>query len=241
MMRREEHARELLDGQVPMLERAATLADLAWLNARFAGHRLTRRGVRALAGARGALLVLDVGGGGGDFARYLVRWARRRGRVVRVVVVDAEPDALRLARIAGPTDRDVLLVRADAVALPFREGAVDVAVAVLLLHHLDPGAAVATLREMAFVARAGVVVNDLLRTRLSLALVWLATRVFRCHRISRHDGPLSVRRSYGPDELQGLARQAGMRRLGIRRYPLFGRLLALGLIDGRRAGRPTPA
>jgi ubiquinone/menaquinone biosynthesis C-methylase UbiE len=239
-MKREEHARELLDGPVPMAERAATLADIAWLNARFAGHRLTRGGVRVLAGPRRDCRVLDVGGGGGDFARHFVRWSRRRGRRVRVVVVDSAPDTLHLARAARPADRDVLLVCADAAALPFREGAVDVAVAVLLLHHLDPGVAVATLREMATVARDGVVINDLLRTRLTLALVWAATRVFRCHRLSRHDGPLSVRRSYGPEELRGLARKAGLRHLGVRRYPLFGRLLALGLVD-RPVERPTGA
>jgi ubiquinone/menaquinone biosynthesis C-methylase UbiE len=238
-MKREEHAREFLDGPVPSSERAASLRDIAWLNARFAGYRLTRHGVRALAGARATLRVLDVGGGGGDFARHLLGWARRRGQPLRVVVVDAAPDALALARAAA-ADRDVLLVRAEAGALPFRAGAVDVAVAVLLLHHLDPDRATAALREMATVARDGLVVNDLLRTPLSLALVWLATRVFRCHRFSRHDGPLSVRRSYGPDELQRLAARAGLRRLGIRRYPLFGRLLALGRPGGERATAASP-
>jgi ubiquinone/menaquinone biosynthesis C-methylase UbiE len=239
-MKREEHAREFLDGPVPMAERVATMADIAWLNARFAGYRLTRRGVQLLAGARRACRVLDVGGGAGDFARHLVRWSRRRGRRVRVVVVDVEWDTLCLARDAESTDRDVLLVCADAAALPFREGAVDVAVAVLLLHHLDPAAAVATLREMAAVARDGVVINDLLRTRLSLVLVWVVTRLFWCHRLSRHDGPLSVRRSYGPEELRGLARKAGLQYLGIQRYPLVGRLLALGLAD-RHAERPIGA
>jgi ubiquinone/menaquinone biosynthesis C-methylase UbiE len=228
-VRREEHAREVLDGPVPAAERAASLADIAWLNAWFAGHRLTLRAVRRACGKRAgeALRVLDVGGGGGDLARCLVQWAHDHGRLVRVVVVDAESDALRLARDASPPGGEVLLVRADAAALPFREGSVDVAVTVLMLHHLGPDAAVKALREMATVARRGVVVSDLLRSRLSLALVWTATRLFRCHPISRHDGPLSVRRAYAPDELRVLARKAGLRRLEVRRHPLWGRLLAV--------------
>jgi ubiquinone/menaquinone biosynthesis C-methylase UbiE len=228
-VKREEHVRELLDGPVPAAERAVSLADVAWLNAWFAGNRLTLRAVWQASGSRAGepLRVLDVGGGSGDLARRLVRWGRGRGRSVRVVVVDTELDALRLARSTGPAGGELLLVRADAAALPFRRGSMDVAVAALVLHHLDPDAAVRALREMAAVARRGVVVSDLLRSRLSLVLVWLATRIFRCHPISRYDGPLSVRRAYAPEELHALARKAGLGRLEVRRHPLWGRLLAV--------------
>jgi hypothetical protein len=76
-------------------------------------------------------------------------------------------------------------------------------------------------------ARLGVIVNDLLRTRVSLALVWLATRLLARHPMSRHDGPLSVRRAYSPDELRALAARAGLGRLVVRRYPLLGRVVAI--------------
>jgi hypothetical protein len=80
---------------------------------------------------------------------------------------------------------------------------------------------------MTAAAGIGVVVNDLLRHRLSLGLVWLATRLFRCHPIARHDGPLSVRRSYSRDELRVLAEKAGARRLTIHEYRFLGRMLAV--------------
>ena len=51
--------------------------------------------------------------------------------------------------------------------------------------------------------------NDLLRTPSSLALVWLTTRVLRLHPVSRHDGPLSVRRAYSADELPPLGWRIG--------------------------------
>jgi hypothetical protein len=69
------------------------------------------------------------------------------------------------------------------------------------------------------------VVNDLLRTRTSLALVWLVTRLLRLHPVSRHDGPVSVRRAYSEAELRSLAARAGAR-ARIRRYPWLGRLVA---------------
>jgi ubiquinone/menaquinone biosynthesis C-methylase UbiE len=228
-MRREENALEYLDRPVAPADLEASLADIDRLNAWFGGYALTIRQVLRLARPRpdGAAVVVDVGGGRGDLALRLVRAARRRGRQLGVVIVDLDADSLRLADPVSRVHPSITRVRADAAALPFREGGVDVATSSLMLHHLSPDAAVAALEAMRSVARSGVVVNDLLRTRLTLLLVWIATRVFARHPISRHDGPLSVRRSYSPDEIRVLCEKAGWREAIVRRYPLLGRLLAL--------------
>ena len=229
-MVRAEGALEILDRPVGAAARAASLADIDRLNAWFRGYALTLREMLKVDAAvpRGTtLLVLDVGGGRGAFAARLVDWARRTGRRIRVVVVERDAETLTLARRACAAYPEIALVRADATALPFGEGAADVVTASLVLHHLEPDAAVGALREMAAAARRAVVVNDLLRTRLSLGLVWLATRLLWCHPISRHDGPLSVRRAYSSAELRTLAEKAGIARLTVSEYPLFGRLVAV--------------
>jgi 2-polyprenyl-3-methyl-5-hydroxy-6-metoxy-1,4-benzoquinol methylase len=226
-MAREAEARERLDGPLPPAALGATLDDLDFLNAWFGGYALTLSRIRRAAAAlpRGRrLVVVDVGGGRGDFAVTVVRWARRRRQPVRVLVIDADPAALAAARRRTAGYAEIALVQADATALPLRGDAADVAVAALTLHHLDDDAAVGCLAEMG-AASALAVVNDLLRTRLSLALVWLTTRVLRLHPVSRHDGPLSVRRAYSADELARLAEKAGVR-VRIRRYPWLARLVA---------------
>ena len=80
----------------------------------------------------------------------------------------------------------------------------------LVVHHLEPDAVVRLLREMARVARIGVVVNDLVRGRLALAGAWALTRVATRNRYTRHDAPLSVRRAYTRAELDGLVADAGL-------------------------------
>jgi hypothetical protein len=78
------------------------------------------------------------------------------------------------------------------------------------------------------VARVAVIVNDLTRSRLGYALVWLSTRVLGCGPMARHDGPLSVRRAYTPDELRALGARAGLAGARVRRYaPLVRQCLAL--------------
>jgi SAM-dependent methyltransferase len=229
-MKRTEGAREVLDGAIGAAELAATLADIDRLNAWFGGHALTRRQIRRLTADvphDRALSVVDVGGGTAAFAVRLAEWARRHGRAIRIVVVERDPAALALARPVVSAYPEVLLIQGDATALPFHAHAVDIVSSSLTLHHLEPEEAVAGLREMTAAARIAVVVNDLLRRRLSLGLVWLATRLLRCHPISRHDGPLSVRRSYSRDELRALAARAGAHRLTVREYPVLGRMLAV--------------
>ena len=212
-MQRAVGALEYLDRPVAPAERDASLADIDRLNAWFGGYALTFRALDRAAArvpASRRLLVVDVGGGRGD---------------LHVVVVDRDPDLLAIARRGEPTA--LSLVRADATALPFREHSADVVTMSLTLHHMEPDAAATSLAEMLGVARGTVIVNDLLRTRPSLWLVWLATRLLACHPISRHDGPLSVRRAYSPEELRKLAEKAGAPVPRIERYPWLGRVLAL--------------
>jgi 2-polyprenyl-3-methyl-5-hydroxy-6-metoxy-1,4-benzoquinol methylase len=226
-MVRAEEAREGLDGPLPAAARDATLDDLDLLNAWFGGYALTLSRVRRAAARlpRGRrLLVVDVGGGRGDLAVNVVRWARRAGRPVRVLVLDTDAATLALARRRTAAYPEIVLLQADATALPLRAGAAHVVVAALTLHHLDRPAAVRCLAEMRAAAPLALV-NDLLRTHASLALVWLVTRLLRLHPVSRHDGPVSVRRAYSATEVAGLAEQAGAR-ARIRRYPWLGRLVA---------------
>jgi len=227
-MRRAETALECLDRPVPAADRNASLADIDRLNHWFGGYALTLKAVWRVAArvpADRPLLVIDVGGGRGDFARRLLRDASRRGRAVRVVVLDRDADLLALAsRGAHP---NLTVVRAEATALPLREGSADVVTMSLTLHHLPADAAATSLAEMRAVARLGVVINDLLRAPLSFVLVWVATRLIARHRFSRYDGPLSVRRAYAPDEICTLAEKAGVPGPRIERHPGLGRLLVV--------------
>src|SRR4029450_6386552 len=166
----------LLDGPVPFAERARSLADVARLNGAFGGRLLTLRHVRRLLARLPpgrAATVLDLGTGSGAIPRALVRWARRAGRPIRVIALDLDGPTLEVARRTVTGYPEITLLRADALAAPFREHAVDVAISSLTLHHLEPAAATAYLAAMGAIARVGVVVNDLARSRLGWAAVRL--------------------------------------------------------------------
>jgi SAM-dependent methyltransferase len=227
-VKRAENSLEHLDRPLPMKTIDASLADVERLNARFGGHTLTLAAV-ARVGSQAArdrtLIVLDVGGGRGDLAIHLVQATRRAGRAIRVIVLDRDPVTVAIGRRHCAAYPEIAFVQADATALPVSERAVDITLAVLTLHHLEPDAAVAALGEMRAATRLAIVVNDLLRTRVSWLLVWMATRLFARHPVSRHDGPLSVRRAYSVDELPVLAEKAGLARVTVRRFPWRARVV----------------
>jgi ubiquinone/menaquinone biosynthesis C-methylase UbiE len=205
---------ELLDG--PLDDPAAlagNLRDLRRINRWLGGVRLSADAIEALAAHRLELTVLDVGTGGADIPLALLARARRRGRTLSVVGLDSRPEVLAAAARATPavatTERLELHV-GDGRSLPYPDQSFDVAHASLVLHHLGPDPAVTLLREMARVARLGVVVNDLDRGRLGWLGAWLVGHLLTANRYTRHDAPLSVRRAYRPDEMATMLRAAGL-------------------------------
>jgi ubiquinone/menaquinone biosynthesis C-methylase UbiE len=210
---------ELLDG--PLDDVAAlrgNLRDLRRVNRYLGGSLLSGQAVDVLlAGERGPHSLLDVGTGAADIPLALLRAAAAGGRDLRIVGLDSRPEVLEAARSIDPRLgdlRNLQLSIADARALPYPDRTFDIVHASLVVHHLEPVEAVAFLREARRVARLGVVVNDLVRGRLQWAGAWLLTRLATRNPLTRHDGPLSVRRAYTRAETRALFESAGLGPVG---------------------------
>jgi ubiquinone/menaquinone biosynthesis C-methylase UbiE len=99
-------------------------------------------------------------------------------------------------------------VTGDALALPLPDASVDIVSCCLFLHHLEPPQITRYLAESQRVARVAVIINDLERNALHYRLAQL-NRVIDRSRISRHDGPASVRRAYTYSELARMLENTG--------------------------------
>ena len=208
---RETEAEEIMERpDVPREELRRALVVLARLNRWFGSRRMLAQRVRP---GR----VLDVATGAADIPAYL----RERGIARIATGVERSDAVLSLARELSP---GVTLAKADALRLPFVDQAFDTATAHLFFHHLTEDECVLVLREMARVARR-VVVMDLERSRVLYAFLWFVL-LFSGNAISRHDGPLSVRRAWTKHEVERMATRAGMHatvsRAGPYRWVLVG-------------------
>jgi hypothetical protein len=153
--------------------------------------------------------LIDVATGSADIPVLAVRWARSRGLDLRVTAIDAHPVTLDLAREhldQAPDVRDAItLVHADALRLVDRFGpaSFDYAHAGMFLHHLSFEKALTVLRIMDRLARRGLVVNDLHRSRIAAAGIRLLTLTAPPH--VRHDARVSVRAGFTRAEALDMA------------------------------------
>jgi len=220
---------ELMDlpGRSPG-ELARTLEDLAWINRWLGGTRLVQRRLASLLdGLPGPIPLLDVATGYADIPRAIVRWGRRRRLSFQIDALDHHHQILELARRASRAHPEIRLRPGDALALPYPDGSFDFVLASLILHHMEGGDQAALLRELYRVARRGVLVSDLRRGRWPFVVTWAGLHVLSRSRLIHHDGPLSVRRGFLPEELLALAREAGWARARVSRHAVF-RLALVG-------------
>lgn len=211
-------ALELMDlPGVAASDLAANFDDIERANRHFGGTRPVV--VEVL--ARDVRRVLDVGCGSADIPRALVRAARSRGRELDVVCLDSNETILEIARERTPGERSIAYVLADGTSLPFADRAFDIATCNLALHHFEPPAAIAMLRELRRVSARTPLVCDLVRSRVGFIATALFARFVARNRLTKHDAPLSMRRAYTPIEALDLARAAGWATPRIARYPFF--------------------
>lgn len=196
---------------------AANLMDLRRANRWFGGQSLVGqfllRRMRNLP-PNTPLSLLDVGTGGGDIPITFLKWAAETNCQGWTVGLDRSLAVTKTT--ARWIDLDVtncpslVLAQGDGCALPFADQSFDFVLCTLTAHHLGVSRIVVLLREMARVARRTLLVTDLQRSWMGLAGVWLLSHVGMRSPLTRHDGPLSVRRSYTVDEMTMLGRKAGL-------------------------------
>ena len=235
-------------------EIAGSLSDLHFINRWFGGVATTRSLIQTVARKirNSQLSLLEVAAGDGSLAQDVRASLQSRGIRLNVTLLDraashllalshsnnngslssrAKPnDLLRESSGAfgGPAFPGSALV-ADALNLPFPDSTFDLVSCSLFAHHLSPNHVTVFAREALRACREAVLVNDLVRHPLHLALVYAGMPLYRS-RITRHDAPASVRQAYTVGEMQKLFQQAGAARVDVHRHYLY----RMGVIAWKR-------
>jgi 2-polyprenyl-3-methyl-5-hydroxy-6-metoxy-1,4-benzoquinol methylase len=168
-------------------------------------------------GAHKRFTLLDVGFGDGDMLRAIAKWARRRGIEARLVGIDLNRRSVAAAKEATSPDLPIEYRGGDYADLAGE--AWDCVISSLVAHHMTRPQLIAFLRFMDREARAGWLVNDLHRHGLAYTGWPLLAGLMRWHPIVRHDGHLSIARSYRPAEWAPLLAEAGIE--GARVFRVF--------------------
>ena len=206
-------AEELMDADdLPADVYAAVVADLARVNVLTMAARPTLAFLARAARGADRLRILDVGFGDGDMLRRIARWAAKRRLPVELVGVDLNPRSEAAARAHTPPELPIRWITGDYADLAGggAGGGWDVILSSLVAHHMTHDQLVAFLRFMEAEAARGWLVNDLHRHRFAYAGYPLLARLAGWHPIVRHDGTLSIARSYRPREWPPMLAEAGI-------------------------------
>jgi len=174
------------------------LPTIGWLG------RLTRgmpRGTR--------LTILDVGSGHGDMLRRIHGWCRARGFEPDLIGLDLNPWSTATARDATSPELRIEYRTGDVFAFEPDRG-IDAVVSAQFTHHLSDEQIVAFISWMERVARLGWFVSDLHRHPVPYHLFRGLAYVARWHRFVRHDGPVSIARSFRREDWIRYLREAGV-------------------------------
>ena len=205
---------ELLDNDAgTAAEIRDSLVDLRRINLWFGGIRTTEALIERVVQQTGNthLSLLDVAAGSGDAVRNAQTRFRQRGITLRTTLLD---------RAHSHIGNNGPAIVADCCALPCGAGSFDLVSCCLFAHHLSPEHLVQFVQSALRVCRVAVLINDLIRDPVHLALVYAGLPLFRS-RLTHHDAPASVRQAYTRAEMQHLLSQTGAARIEISRHYLY--------------------
>jgi len=206
---------EILDSDAcPPSEVEVSLRDICRINRWFGGVATTQALIQRVAHATGKkhFSVLEVAAGFGEVPKSAGEQLARQGITLDVTHLDRAHSHLL------PGNHSVV---ADALALPFPDGAYDLVNCSLFAHHLEPAELARFAGEALRVSRYALLINDLIRHPMHLALVYAGFPLMRSP-VSRADGVASVRRAYEPGEMRKiLAADDPSAKIEISRHYLF--------------------
>jgi len=188
---------EVLD-TLPPEQARANLAELVIINRHWGGRTALRKLLDQAIPVNESFTLLDVGAASGDMGTYI----RELRPGARVVSLDYLPSHLETC----PGER----IAADAFSLPFAPGSFDYVFSSLFLHHFPNDGVAELFRAFGGIARRAVLTIDLLRSPIPYYFMASAGRMFGWDGVTIQDGMISVEAAFRPEELEALARKAGL-------------------------------
>ncbi len=204
---------ELLDlDEAPFAEVKDSLQDVRRVNRYLSGYRVLLHHIGRFFDrytSSQPIHILDAATGSADQPLEVIRYARWRGIPVQVTAIDINRKMIRFAQEEAQKFPEIRFVQCDALNMPFEENSFDVVINSLSLHHFSREQAVALLASFSKLARRGVIVNDLHRSRVAYASIYILTRLLTQNRLTRYDAPVSVMNAFTPEEMRAMAQEAG--------------------------------
>lgn len=195
------------------------LRELEKVNGYLGGNLIVKEGVRRLISSKTLsdkeVTIVDAGCGAGDALRLLSRWGRKNQWKLELIGIDANKEAVRYAEQRSMEFDNVHFRQLNILSPQFAELKADIVMFNLFLHHFEEEQIVNFLKACKSNGSA-ILINDLHRSKLAYHAFRLVSRILRFSYIGRHDGKLSVKKSFTKKDWHRMLKNAGINDYEIR-------------------------
>ena len=207
--------KELLDADdIPFADIAQTLKELNIINTRLGGHAITIKGIKSFIKNREALVVCEIGCGGGDNLFAIHKYCIKKNVPVTFIGIDLNVDCIAFAKQQYP-QLPCRWICSDYSAVHFGDNKPDIIFSSLFCHHFTDEQLTPMLQWLQQNSREGFFINDLHRHWLAYYLIKYITKFFSKSYLVKNDACLSVARGFTKNDWKQLFRKAGIEKYGI--------------------------
>ncbi|MDT0607634.1 methyltransferase domain-containing protein [Croceitalea rosinachiae] len=182
--------------------------DINRCNRLLGGYGITINAVKSLLKkpVKKSYTILDMGCGDGEMLRRISKAFEKQGLEAKLIGVDLRDDVLDIARSKSKEYTNINFTKQDILELK-DDFDCDIVLCTLTMHHFTDEQIHIFLKKFNTLAKIGVVINDLERSKLSYGLFKLFSIVFIKTAIAKYDGLVSISKGFRKKELLTYSRQ----------------------------------
>lgn len=199
-------------------ELASTLRQIANVNRWLGGTALILNGIKKIIKRSKnpeTLKIADFGCGGGEILREIAIWARKNHIKIELTGFDANAYTIAYAKEQSAAFFEIKYEQLDIFEFEAIQNQFDISLCSLFLHHFKEEQILMIIKKLYAASSKAVLINDLQRSELAYYLFKLVTFVLSASKMVRHDGLLSIRKSFRKNELKSLATEASVNKFTI--------------------------
>jgi len=145
--------------------------------------------------------IVDIGCGDGTLLRKVCQVFHRKNLKIQLKGIDLNKKAIALAEEASKDFPEISYDLVDVLQSAPDSLKADLVISTLTMHHIPEEEMAIFLKKLTEMARIGVIINDLQRSRLAYYLFKLFSAIFIKTKIAKNDGLVSIRSGFQKKEL----------------------------------------
>lgn len=182
--------------------------DINRCNTLLGGTAITLKAIRKLMNnhPKESYTIFDMGCGDGHMLRSIADAFENEAVALRLVGIDLEEEIVNIAREASSSYTSIQFKKADILTMDRIEGC-DILLCTLTMHHFKEKDILKFIKKFSELARLGIIINDLERSKLAYYLFKIFSFFFVKSTIAKEDGLTSIQKGFRKPELRQMATQ----------------------------------